>query len=122
MRKRIGVVIVCLFLMAIVLACSGVQTVKPYELGKVTAETLLFDARIAQNQGKITADQFDQVRKVYDQLKVAQDTAINARKAVIMVNNPATQNKAQEALNQVLAISMQLVNLAQSLGMKVGGQ
>ena len=106
----------------VVQSCTGPQTVKPYELGKVTAETLLYDARAMQNKGTITAAQFDQVRKVYDQLRVAQDIAIDARKAVIVANAaPDVAAKAQTAMNNVIQLSTQLIGLAQSIGIKLPG-
>lgn len=102
--------------------CSGPQPVKQYEIGKVAAETLLYEARVAQNKGQITASQFDQVRKVYDQLKQAQDIAIDARRAMIAAEQtPEVQKRAQEAMDSVFRLSAQLVKLAQDVGLMKGG-
>lgn len=116
--KEIKLLILFSCLLALV-ACAGPQTVKPFELGKVAAESLLYDARILQNKGTITADQFAQVRKVYDQLKTAQDIAIDARKAVILYDTADNQAKAAAAMSSVVSISTQLIGLAQSMGIKV---
>ena len=118
-KEVTSLIIVCCLMMAF--SCAGPQTVKPFELGKVAAESLLYDARILQNKGTITADQVNQVRKVYDQLKVAQDIAIDARKAVIMQNDPANQAKAATAMSSVITISTQLIGLAQSMGISIPG-
>lgn len=107
------------FIIVVGSSCAGPQTVKQYELGKVAAESLLYDARVLQNKGMITADQFNQVRKVYDQLKQAQDIAIDARKAVISYNTAENKAKATTAMSNVLSLSTQLVGLAQSMGIKV---
>jgi len=115
---KIAILLVCLLALT---ACPGVQTVKPFELGKVAAESLLYDARVLQNKGMITADQFNQVRKVYDQLKQAQDIAIDARKAVITYNTTDNQAKAQAATSSVVSLSTQLIGLAQSMGINVAG-
>jgi len=119
--KRIFVTLFVLAAFALA-GCSGPQPVKQYELGKVTAETILYDARIMQNQGKITAAQFDQVRKVYDQLKQAQDAAIDARKAMIAYDTADSKAKAQTAMDGVLRLSTQMLTLAQDIGLMKGGQ
>lgn len=116
--KEIKLLMLCSCLLAL-MACAGPQTVKPFELGKVAAESLLYDARILQNKGTITADQFSQVRKVYDQLKVAQDIAIDARKAVILTGTADSQAKATTAMSSVVSLSTQLIGLAQGMGIKV---
>lgn len=103
-------------------ACAGPQQVKPYELGKVTAESILFNARVLQNKGQISAAQFDQIRKVYDQFKQAQDVAIDARKVVIAYNTADNQAKAQTAMNGVLQFSAQMISLAQGMGLMKEGQ
>lgn len=112
--------LVCVFIVAIMTmtACSGVQTVAPYEIGKVAAEAILYDARILQNQGVITAVQFDRIRKLYDQLAIAQNIAIDARKTVIVFNTAENQEKVKIAMTHVIEISAQLMELAVSLGIK----
>ncbi len=112
------VLVLMVYAMGILVNCAGPQTVKPYELGRVTAETLLYDARIMQNKGALTADQFNQVRTVYDQLKVAQDIAISARKAVVDNSKDASPAKVSNAMNNVINLSTQLIKLAQSMGIK----
>jgi hypothetical protein len=118
----VGILMLWVFMVAY--SCTGVQTVKPYELGKVTAETILFDARVLMNKKVITPVQFDSMLKVYDQLKVAQDIAIDARIAVIKTNSaPDALNKANLAMNNVISLSMRLLTLAESMGIKLpGGQ
>ena len=102
------------------IACAGPQPVRQYELGKVTAETLLYEARMAQNRAQLTAYQFDQVQKVYDQLRAAQDIAIDARKAMIQFNTVDNQAKAQKAMDAVLALSSRLISLATDIGLMKG--
>jgi len=98
-------------------ACAGVQSVKPYELGKVTAETILYQARVAQNQGTITENQFVQVRDAYDKFKAAQDVAIDARKAMIAVGTADAEQKATVAMNNLLILSTEFIALAQKFGL-----
>ena len=102
------------------IACAGPQPVRQYELGKVTAETLLYEARMAQNRAQLTAYQFDQVQKVYDQLRAAQDIAIDARKAMTQFNTVDNQAKAQKAMEAVLALSSRLITLATDIGLMKG--
>lgn len=125
MRKRqsiIFAILTAIALAAMLFACAGPQPVRQYELGKVAAESILFEARVLQNQGKITAAQFDKVRAVYDRLKQTQDLAIDARKALIAYNTADNQNKAQAAMTAVLQLSTQMVGLATELGFMKGGQ
>jgi hypothetical protein len=123
MKKIVVLRILVLALAVIFLAaCAGPQQVKPYELGKVAAESLLFNARVLQNKGQISAAQFDQIRTVYDQFKQAQDAAIDARKTVIAYNTADNQAKAQTAMNGVLQFSTQLISLAQGMGLMKEGQ
>jgi len=117
-RRTIALITACLFLSAAVAACSGIQTVQPYEIGKVAAESLLYDARVLQNQGVITPDQFAQIRKIYDQLSIAQSIAIDARKMVIVYNTAENQDKVRLTMSNVTALSSQLLDLAISLGIK----
>jgi hypothetical protein len=114
-------ILVSIFIVFALVACAGPQPVKPYELGKVTAETILYEARMAQNRAQITAAQFDEVRKVYDQLKQAQDIAIDARKAMITFNTVDNQKKATVAMDSVFRISAQMITLANSVGLMKGG-
>jgi uncharacterized protein YcfL len=120
--KRIGLIAVLVAAFALVAGCSGTQPVKQYEMGKVAAETILFDARVMQNRGTITADQFEQIRKVYDQLKQAQDIAIDAREAMITYETSGSKLRAQVAMEGVLRLSAQMITLAQSMGLMKGGQ
>jgi len=121
--KRNALNILVLAVVALLLAaCAGPQQVKPYELGKVTAESILFNARVLQNKGQISADRFEQIRQIYDQFRQAQDTAIDARKAVIAYNTADNQAKARAAMNGVLLLSARLVSLAQGIGLMKEGE
>ncbi len=115
-------ILTALFVLAMfaLMACAGPQPVKQYELGKVAAESVLYEARVMQNKGQISAAQFDQIRKVYDQLKQAQDAAIDARKVMIAYDSADSRTKAQTAMNGVLRLSTQLIMLAQSIGLMKG--
>ncbi len=103
-------------------ACGTQSFVKPVQITKETAETVLYQARIMQNKGTLTAIQFDQVRKAYDALKIAQDVVIDARVAYLA--SESTTNKA--ALDAALtAVTKELTNLtkvAVDLGVIAGGK
>ena len=120
--KRIGLITVLVATLALVAGCSGPQPVKQYELGKVAAETILFDARVMQNRGAITADQFGQIRKIYDQLREAQDIAIDAREALITYETPGSKLRSQVAMEGVLRLSTQMITLARSIGLMKEGE
>ena len=121
MKRKMSIVMVFLCL-AIITACPGQQSVKPYEAGKVTAEGILFNARVAQNSGLITADQFGEVKKVYDQLKEFQDLAIDARKAMIIYNTSEMANKYDTVMSDVIKLSMRLMDLSTKLKLIKGVQ
>lgn len=116
MRKR-SILLLMVMMVFCLSACAGVQSVKPYELGKVTAETILYQARVAQNQGTITENQFVQVRDAYDKFKAAQDVAIDARKAMIAVGTADAEQKATVAMNNLLILSTEFIALAQKFGL-----
>jgi Flp pilus assembly protein TadD len=116
MRKR-SILLLMVMMVFCLSACAGVQSVKPYELGKVTAETILYQARVAQNQGTITENQFVQVRDAYDKFKAAQDVAIDARKAMIAVGTADAEQKAIVAMNNLLILSTEFIALAQKFGL-----
>jgi hypothetical protein len=116
MRKR-NILLLMVAMVFCLSACAGVQSVKPYELGKVTAETILYQARVAMNQGTITEDQFVQVRDAYDKFKLAQDYAIDARKAMIAIGTADAENKAMVAMNNLLILSTEFITLAQKFGL-----
>ena len=108
----------CVFVALAFAGCAGPQAVKQYEIGKATAETILYNARIAQNKGLLSADNFAKIKDAYDKLKMAQDAAIDARKAVIAYNTADNQAKAAAAMNSVLTVSAEFLNLAQKLGLQ----
>ena len=116
MRKR-NILLLMVLMVFCLSACASVQSVKPYELGKVTAETILYQARVAQNQGTITENQFVQVRDAYDKFKAAQDVAIDARKAMIAVGTADAEQKATVAMNNLLILSTEFIALAQKFGL-----
>lgn len=79
--KLVALVLVVGLLFSFV-AC-GAKTVKGFQAGKVVAETVLYESRILQNQGKMDAATFDKVRGLYDKWAVAQNSAIDARIAYL---------------------------------------
>jgi len=115
MRKR-NILLLMVLMVFCLSACAGVQSVKPYELGKVTAETILYQARVAMNQGTITEDQLFRKGRLR-QFKLAQDYAIDARKAMIAIGTADAENKAMVAMNNLLTLSTEFITLAQNLGL-----
>lgn len=98
-------------LMLALAACGTPSFVKPTHVTKDTAETVLYQARVMQNKGTLTAAQFDTVRKAYDALKVAQDTVIDARIAYLTESTTTKQailNAAISGVSKNLAAFMQL--------------
>ena len=81
MKKFISVCMVLAIMFAF--AACGAKTVKGFQVSKEVAETVLYESRILQNQGKMDAASFEKVRGLYDKWAVAQNAAINARIAYL---------------------------------------
>jgi len=119
-RKRIILAAICMLLLSVACQqCSTVQTTKPYEIGKVTAETILYEARILQNRGELSEQDFETVRGIYDKLKDAQDVAINARMSLIQYHSAGAETQAEIAMLEVVNLSSELLRLAAKY--KIGG-
>lgn len=94
-------------------SCGTQSFVKPVKITKDTAEAALYQARVMQNNGTLTADQFATVRKAYDALKTAQDTVIDARVAYL-ADGSATKKAALDAA--LTALANELANLTRVAG------
>jgi len=117
MRKSI----IVLLLPIVFVACATPQSTKPYAISKVTAETILYEARVLLNNGKITAQDFDVIKTSYDYLQKAQDAAIDARIAAIRIGTAEANQKWQVAWEQVLRLSNNLINLAKMFKIDLPG-
>jgi len=86
---------------------------------KEIAESILFDARVLYNTGHIQKEQFDSIRKSYDELKAAQDVLIDAYAAWLRA--PNTENESLYRVNvlRVINIMKVLTGLAAAAGVKV---
>jgi hypothetical protein len=117
-QSRIAVILITLFMFATLAACAGPQTVKPYAVVKATAEEILYDVRILQNQGTINATDFELVKATYSKVKAAQDVVIDARKALITVNSAENQQRVNVAVIESIKLLSELQALAVQLGVK----
>jgi hypothetical protein len=88
---RSAKVFLLLIMILSLVACGGTTVLKTAQVTKEAAEAALYEARILQNTGAITVDQFNEVRTAYDALKAAQDTLIDARESYIQ--SPSQDNK-----------------------------
>jgi len=114
-------------LLALLFLCScagGNEVLVSTQTTKTVAEDVLFYARVAQNMGKISEAQFNDVKKAYEIVRVSQNQLIDARIAYLKLPSDATADqKYQLALQQTLTAMQNLTLMAYSLGIvKDGGQ
>ena len=119
-RKRSILTLLIALLMILAIGCAAVQSTKPYAVTKATAEETLFQARVLQNQGAITAEEFSTVKAAYDTLKKAQDAAIDARLAFLSKNSQEAEQKMNSAATEAAAALAGLISLAEKF--KIGGK
>jgi len=121
-RKKFVMAAICMLLLCVACQqCSTVQTTKPYEIGKVTAETILYEARVLQNRGQLSAADFESIKGIYDKLRDAQDVAIDARIALIKYHSADNDKKVEAAMLEVVRLSTELLTLASKYNIG-GGQ
>jgi hypothetical protein len=80
MKKFISLVLVAT--MFFVVGC-GAKSVKGFQVSKTVAETVLYESRLLQNQGKMDDATFAKVKDLYEKWAVAQNAAIDARIAYL---------------------------------------
>lgn len=106
----------------LITGCATGPVVQTVEVTQVTAESILKQARIAQNQGKLTDEQFKKVRNTYDKLKMAVDVSIDARIAYLTYQTADTDAQLQAAINGVTGLTVELLSLASQFQLiKTGG-
>lgn len=113
-----------LLMLSTLAGCSTGPVVQTMEVTKVTAESILYEARVAQGKGKITTGQFDVIRGAYDKLKVAVDLSIDARIGYLTLQTPDAEVRMTGTIAAVTDATVQLISLASSLGLisaTVGG-
>lgn len=117
--KKIIKISFLMMLVMLFISCSKYRLLyEPYEIGKVTAETILFKSRIAQNKGLITEDQFNQIRKIYDDLYVLQNQAIDLTIAYVKYNKQSDKEKLDALMNEIEKLSLKLLELSLKYGIK----
>lgn len=125
MYKRVSIALLVVLAVLMFTACPGTQNqyVTSTATTKTVAEDILFYARVYQNMGKISAAQFEEVRKAYEAVRSAQDTFIDARIAYLKAPADATaEQQFQRNLSIVLQAMQRLTLLAYNLGLvKDGG-
>lgn len=104
--------------------CTGGAFVKSTEATRTFAESVLYEARVSQNKGQLTAEQFATVKGVYDKLYDAQNSVIDARIAYLKATE-GEQAKAEFNFKQATAVlgsvSADFVALAVKYGLGKGG-
>lgn len=121
-RRRTAGVIALVVMLALVLAmlnsgCASGPVVQTIEVTKATAESILYEARIAQIKGKITDAQFNSIRDVYDKLRAAVNVSIDARIAYLTLQTTDTEQRMTEAVSAVTDMTVQLISLAAQFGL-----
>lgn len=107
---------VLIIALAVVVGCSGAQTTKPHEIGKATAESILYEARILQNSGKLSAADFEKVKRYYDRYKLSQDFIIDTRIALIKSYDATQKLQYDAALRNLPLLLKDLMDLAAGFG------
>lgn len=113
--KKVVVVVMILFIGIAFAACSA-KTVKGFQVSKVVAETVLYESRILQNQGKMDAATFDKVKGLYDKWAVAQNAAINARIAYLKSGLETDKGNLEKWSAVVSEVTVGLVTIATQFG------
>lgn len=118
-----GAAMIALFCLVVGLSsgCSGVQTVAPYEIGKEAAVTILYEARLMNNSGKLSDEDFAKVKRAYDSLAAAQNLAIDFRITYLQSKDPADKIQYEAYLRNVPLLLKDLMELATSFGVNIGG-
>lgn len=114
MKKFVSICMV--FALLIAFTACGIKSVKGFQVSKEIAETVLYESRVLQNQGKMDAATFDKVKGIYDKLKVAQDSAINARIAYLKTNSAADQTTLDKYSAVVSELTIGLIAIATQFG------
>jgi hypothetical protein len=110
---------VVLFLASFAFAgCGGAGILKTAQVTKDTAETALYEARVMERQGVITADQFAEVTKAYETVRAAQGVLIDARETYLKSPTQDNQSAVTAAIVALAADSAQLIDIARKY--KVG--
>ena len=110
-RKAVALIIIGSFLLA---ACGGTVVLKSAQVTKATAEAALTEAVAMKQSGTITPDQFAEVKKAYDALKVAQGVLIDARIAYLKSPTQDIQAAVDAAVSALAAASGKLVDIART--------
>lgn len=109
------------FALVFSVGCAGTQSVAPYEIGKVTAETILYEARVMQNEGKITDTDFAKVKKAYDTMAATQALAIDFRIAYLQNRDAANKVQYEAYLRNIPLLLKDLLDIGAALGVPLGG-
>ncbi len=88
-------------------------------IAKGVAESILFNARVLQNAGKITETQFNQVRAAYDTLEAGERGLLTSLTTFAQNPTPANQNLYQLDVMKLIRDMQTLTSVAMTLGIKV---
>ena len=110
-------VLMMLMVAALLMGCAANQLMTT----KTVAEDTLYYSRVAYNLGEISEVKFNDIRKAYDTLQVAQNSLIDAKKELLLMPNDATADqKYKVALSIAATASVNLTNLAIKYGILKG--
>ena len=109
-----------LIIAALLAACGPTIVLNGSKATKDTAETVLYEARVAQNNGIITAEQFGEIRTAYDELRQAQDAVINLRLAHLANPTESGQKAIDAQVLAVGALSLTFIDICRKYGFGEG--
>jgi len=104
------------------IGCSGTSFLRTAETTNITAKEILYQARILDNKGVITASDFTAIRNVYDRLIEAERVAVQARVDYLKVQTAAKEQRMNVAIHKVEDLMRQLITLALKYGIIKGGE
>jgi len=114
----LGLFCVGVFALTLLVGCAGPQTTKPYEIGKATAESILYEARVTQNTGKLSAADFAKIQQYYERYKLSQDFIIDTRYALVESYDADQKLQYDVALRNLPTLLKDLMDLAAGFGIR----
>jgi hypothetical protein len=122
MRSIVFLIALVTIMAVAVTGCTTAAQVKAAQANTASGEAILFQARVAQNQGTITPAQYQQVRDIYTKWRAATILAIDAEEVYLKVNTADAKDKLAVALSNAGVIFQDLTRLAVEFKIIGGGQ
>lgn len=114
-----AILIFCITL-GLLAGCATAQNAQPYEIGKVTAEAILYEARVMQNAGKLSDADFQKIKRSYDQYRACQNIVIDTRLSLLKSYNADVKLQYDAALKNLPIMLKDLMDVAAAFNINLG--